>query len=54
MPIMSFANADTLAVFEGRRVKGVSSDVAARAQAKPDMLDHAESLAILATPGAGH
>ena len=44
MPITSFANTETLAIFEGRRLRGISGDVAARAQVKLDMLDHAESL----------
>lgn len=52
MPIQSFADARTLAVFEGQRVKGVTAELAVRAQAKLDTLDQATRLLDLASPGA--
>ena len=52
MAITSFADARTLALFEGERVKRVASDLGKRAQAKLDALDQATNLSELASPGA--
>lgn len=52
MPIQSFADARTLAIFEGEKVKGVSVALAARAQVKLDALDQATRLSDLLSPGA--
>lgn len=52
MPIISFADRTTLAIFEGRNVKGIGHQIAERAQVKLALLDGAVNRAELATPGA--